>query len=180
MPKVVYPVVSQDADVQARYVAARQRGEAHGMAEVIAFRQAPGLHTDTQFVRDVRTPFGLSDTPANRVIAAKLRKAGADQSGVYMGALAKRTGDPHAVVRGRDDIKKVCGKRGWSCEGTVNVSANRDNFDPGKPVGVAPDLIERRLRQEASKDPSIVSTKKKANEARKRIRERIKPHWVKD
>lgn len=183
MPKVTYPRVSADPGVQAHYERCRANGCSPALAEMLAFRQPPGAKDDTTFVRGVSTPYGLPDNPVGRKLAAKLRKAGADPSGLYLSGLAKSTGgvvDPEAVVRSRDDIKRVCRKRGWGCEGTVNVSLNRDNLDPGKPIGLAPDILDRKVREAAAKDPSCVATPKKAAETRQKLYDKHKPHWVKD
>lgn len=156
------------------------KGVAPKLAEMLSSGVAPAAKDDTQFARGNRTPYGLPDNPASRKVAAMLRARGADPSGVYLTALANRTADPKAVVHGRDDIKKVCKERGWGCEGTVKVSQIKENLDPGPGVGVAPDLIEKRLKKEAELDPGCVSTPKKAQETRRKIRDRIKPHWVRD
>lgn len=179
MAKAKYPVVSDDPSVQAFYERLRRKGEGHGMAEILALRKPPGDRTDTQFIRGVRTPYGLPDTPVGRYMAAKLKAGGANPNGVYLGGLASRPGDPRAVVEGRDDIKRVCKARNWSCEGTVNVSMNRDNVDPGAPVGVADDLVERHVETAALHNPECVATPKKRAETKQRIKEKITPHWAK-
>lgn len=178
-----YPKVSGDPDQQAAYERMRRRGESHSLAEMLALRKVPGCKTEDTFRKgfsDFNSQFMKNPALGER-LARKLREAGGSPSGKrYMGGLARFPGDPEAWVGGRDDIRKVCEKRGWECEGAVNVKMNRDNLDPGPDVAVAPDILAREVSKEAAADPGCVSTKKRKQETVRKVRDRIKPHWSKD
>ncbi len=121
-----WPFVSRHPVVQAAYEESREAGESHNIALMCACRQGPGLSTDTTFTRGFASqPF---DGPVNPFVhkryAAMARKAGVSISGKrYMSGLARYPGDPKAWVSDRSDIKKLCERRGWGCEGAVKVKA---------------------------------------------------------
>ena len=176
MPKVKYERISDDPEVQKFYERLVAKGESPRLAEVLATRKCGGLVTDDTFMKGRRTGNQFADNPAmGNWLAKKLRAAGGSPTGkVYLSALAKRPGDPEAWVSSRGDVERLVRKRGWSCEGSVNVKACRDNFDPGPGIEVANDIVEDRLKRAARIDPSIVSTKKKRENARAEIREKLK------
>jgi hypothetical protein len=182
MPKPKLETISADPEVQKFYEQMRKRGESHALAEMLALRKVPACRTDDLAFKGQKNGQQFAGKEAlGNALAKKLRKAGGSPAGKqYIGGLARFPGDPEAWVSSRGDIRRVVEKRGWSCEGLVNVSANRDNFDPGPGVGIADDIVEDRLRKAAAQDPSLVATKKKRAKAKAEIREKIKPHWVKD
>ena len=92
-----------------------------------AARQGPKLETDTTFTRGYAThPFGkrgLNEWTAKRYLA-KAKKAGVSITGKrYLSSLARYPGDPEAWVSDRSDIKGLCKRRGWGCDGKVKVKA---------------------------------------------------------
>jgi hypothetical protein len=61
----------------------------------------------------------------------------------YCSQLAKRSGDPAAFLKmgsARDQIKKVCKRRGWQCDGAVKVKKGMDRSEP--PIPLADDLVQ--------------------------------------
>lgn len=124
--KSKWPIVSGNAAIQASYEESREAGESDSIARMCAFRQGPGLSTDTTFTRGfVTDPFGGPvNTFTHKRYAAMARKAGVSISGKrYMSGLARYPGDPKAWISDRSDIKRLCERRGWGCEGAVNVKA---------------------------------------------------------
>jgi hypothetical protein len=167
--------ISDDPEVQGRYEEMLAAGESASIAELLATRKTPGCRTDTAFLLGRHEGFGLKNPHQIKVLKAR----GADPNGVYIGGLARFPLDPQAVVSGRSAIRNICKKQGWSCEGEVNVSKSTDNLDPGPGIGLADDIVERKLKEEAAKDPSLVSTPKKRERAKQDIREKHTPHWAK-
>lgn len=132
-----WPTVSDDPKVQDFYEMCREKGESHNMAKICAFRQSPGLRTDTTFLADRGDPFDGDDARAKRCVAAA-RAGGVNPTGkTYIGGLAKYPGDPEAWIDGKGDVRRVCAKRGWGCEGSVTVES---------PVNETPDLFEEPYR----------------------------------
>ena len=162
-----YPTVSRDAAVQAAYLRLRKAGESPAMAEILATRASPGLRTDAQFLHGRHDAFGTDDAG----LASRLRARGADPNGVYHSSLARYVGDPEAVVSGRDGIRKVCEKRGWSCEGTVNVRGRVEHTPLDG--GVAEDIVARETAREIAADPGKGATKKRKAATKAAVRERL-------
>ena len=136
------------------------------MADMLASRCPPGTnntdraflegwgHTD-QFEGD-RSGYG----ERVRAVAAA---AGVSTTGKrYLPSLAKYQGDPEAWVSDLGDVRRVCAKNGWGCpEAGVR---QRENDQPGlddKPYEVAPDIVQREMRQEVAADPDLKHSKKK-------------------
>lgn len=142
-------------------------GVSHNMAEILSLGCAPGLKTDTQFLTGRNRDFGTDDP----VIVQRLRAAGADRNGVYHPALADYPGDPKAVFSSRDEIRKVCQKNGWACEGTVNV---KGDFRPVQSIDVADHIVERETAKEIAKDPSKGETAKKRQATKEAVKARLK------
>ncbi len=64
-------------------------------------------------------------------------KAGVSTTGkTYLGGLAEYPGDPEAWVDSRGDVKRVCEKRGWGCEGAVTTKLDQVEpvFTPATPA----------------------------------------------
>jgi len=121
-----WPIVSSDPVIQAFYESCRESGESHSIAEMCAFRQAPSLETDTTFTRGFGTdPFGGPvNSFTHRRYMQMAKAAGVSTQGKrYMSGLARYPGDPKAWVGSKGDVRRVCEKRGWGCEGAVNVKA---------------------------------------------------------
>jgi hypothetical protein len=89
-------------------------------------------------------------------------------SDVYEPGLARFQGDPEAFVPrtgGRGYIKNLCRKRGWGCNGAVNVEASAPHVDPHDTgTKLAEDLVQAHIREEIKKDPSLKGKKKELRE----------------
>lgn len=118
-----YPTISADPRVQAHYERCREEGTPHGLAEMFALGQPPGVETESTFLA------GMYDQQAKefnnkpdvaKVLADDLRAAGGSTAGkVYLGGLAEYPGDPRAWVSGKDDIKQLAKERNYQIDGMV-------------------------------------------------------------
>lgn len=175
-----YPVVNQDALIQARYIASRLDGSSHKWADMVAHRQPPGCKTDREFLRGHCCGNQFEKTPhVGNYYRSIADRAGVDITGkVYMGTLAEYPGDPRAWISGRGDAQRLCEERGWGCEGAVNVKM-RERENPPEEVAVADDIVaervEQRLDEMAPQDAMRVDLAEAAHE----VRETLKPHWSK-
>lgn len=125
-----YPVVSDIEEVQAEYLAMRQAGESHAIAEILALRKVPGSNTERELFAG-RTLSGQfkGDEGSLSALVQNCRAAGrtVSDADIYEPSLARYPLDPAAVVPhddGKHYIRKTCESRGWPCEGVVNVKAS--------------------------------------------------------
>lgn len=176
-----YPVVSSNPVIQQRYVEMRRDGQSHNLAEMLAFQKPPRANDDTTWLAGQSSDIGgafLDDAPeiVQRAYTEPAKAAGVNIKGsVYVPGLARHPGDPEAWVKNASEIKSRVEKRGWGCEGVVNVKPDT-SAEPIPDVGIAPDLVERRAHQMIEKNPDL----KMGPELLAEARDAIKPHWVKD
>lgn len=97
-----------------------------------------------------------------------------------MASLARYPGDPEAWVSSRSEVKKICEKRGWNCDGQVKVKHSQDNVDPGAPKSVGEDLVTDYVAEKLVENPERGMTKEKLIETWEETRDEIKPHWSED
>lgn len=152
-----FPQVSSDADVQARYEAMRKRGESHAMAEMCAFRKAPGLNgTDTGFLKGKLLNHGIENNEFGDEMRRKARKAGISIDGkVYNPQMARRglgVRDPRAWISDTTDIRRYCEQTGAGCSGAVNIKGSEP--EPPQQIRLAEDIIQEKMQQYLLKDPS--------------------------
>lgn len=145
-----------------------KHGMAPRLAEMLALGAAPALKTDTQFLHGRHQAFGTDDV----YLVKKLKALGADPNGVYHPYLAEFPGDPKAVCASRDDIKKRCEEKGWSCDGTVKVKGR--DAPPLPAPDIAPDIVERETQRAIEQDPSKGTTKKKRDDTKQAVRQRLR------
>lgn len=95
------------------------------------------------------------------------KKLGFNTKGkVYISGLARFPGDPQAWISDRDDIKRICEKNNYNCEGEFNITA-RNDVPPKPPVDLAPQLVEQGVRDLLQEDPGLKS--KPVEELRERV-----------
>lgn len=105
-----------------------------GLKEIMESRHFPALRTDTEFLAKSQTNYRV------------------------MTQLEDYPGDPKARVTSRDDIRRICEKRGWGCHGTVNVRAREK--PPQEDTGeykIAPDIVDFHAKQFAREHKCPVS-----------------------
>lgn len=120
--------VSDDPQIQAAYEAARRRGETHGIAEIIAFRQPSGTKgTDRAFLAGHHNNNQFENDPVYGDYVRKVaERAGVSIKGkVYKSSLAEYTGDPRAWVSDLSDVRKLCEERGYTCEGAITIKPRK-------------------------------------------------------
>lgn len=167
--------MSESFAVQTHYEDCRDQGTSHNLALMFALGQPPMSNTDREFLE---RRGGCYDQFKGEELAGEYYRrralaAGVNPTGkVYMSGLAAFPGDPQAWVSGRGDVQRVCEERGWGCEGSVKVKLQKVAEPTGG--GVAQDIIDAEavpLAQEAGIP---------VEEAREKVYDLRKPHWVKD
>jgi hypothetical protein len=130
-------------------------------ATMLCLQAPPGIKTNDTFWggrKHFSEVYGVEY--ANRIKASLARKGiNLKANDEYMPDLARYQGDPEAVVpfgAGRSYIKHLCEKRGWACEGAVNVEHRAPDVDPHENcIPMANDLICQQGRKMIQKDPSL-------------------------
>lgn len=136
--------------------------------------KAVNIQTDDTFFAGMGTLLDQcngNEKEVQRIVRAAKRQGytpGAND--FYIPTLAQRPGDPDAFISqsgGRSQIRSVCEARGISCEGMVNVKGRERQ--PKPKVALAERIVNRYLKDEIARDPSIGKNPKKRAEARERI-----------
>jgi hypothetical protein len=124
-----------------RYYACIQDGCTPKLADMLALQKPPAGVSDCTFLAGHCNGSQFDKGPFQRLMGDKLR-AEAEANGqntkgkVYLGSLAKYPGDPAAWVESRDDVKRVCERRGWGCEGSgITIEPKNKGRRPGKKAG---------------------------------------------
>jgi hypothetical protein len=148
-----FPLISPNPNVQAFYEKMCMQGQSHNMAEVLATRSFPGFTTNDTFLKGKKTGDQFDDCPVvGQYYREVAESAGVSTTGkVYLRGLANFPGDPRAWVSDKDDVLRVCKERGWSCEGVVNYTP--PELPPSPDVKLAPDLVEREVRERLEENP---------------------------
>ncbi len=167
-----------DWRTQAHYVAAVLDGMSPLLAEMFAWQKPPMSNTDREFLEG---HCNGSQWEGQEVVgdayAAVAREAGVDPKGkVYLSGLARFPGDPEAWVDGRGDVQRICEKRGWACEGSVNVKHRDVGNAPVEDVDVADDIVEQRILEKVWDNPELAAMDK--GELFHQAKEEIRPHWT--
>lgn len=129
------------------------------LADLLASRSFPGTTgTDRAFWQG--REFGgaqFQDQPLVGRHHLKLaEEAGVNVAGkIYNGTAARFPGDPEAWVSDLGDVKSLCERRGWGCEGALTVAAPRDVEPVLSPYRVADDLVERYVEDALATNPDL-------------------------
>ena len=101
------------------------------------------------------------------------REGGNTNGKKYLSGLARYPGDPEAWVDSRGDVERILTKRGWGCEGSINIKPRESLTPPAPGPEVADDLLDKYTAQIASAQPSphLVDT----DDLREQVKERLKP-----
>lgn len=164
------------------YVKVRRSGTADRMAEMLALQQCARGMTDDIFFSGMGTldqQIGSNQKIERYVKAARAQGFNPTPHHVYFPNLARFAGDREAWVSradGRGYIKKLCEKRGWACEGGINVKHRQPESDPLDPkncVAMAPDVLRSNMRNMIKQDPSLAT--KKPSELRQMVLDKHGP-----
>jgi putative FmdB family regulatory protein len=130
---------------------------------------APHIQTPTTFIQG-DDGFG-TDNRTRKLAYQQAKAAGINPEGKrYSGQLARkglRWRDPEAWIESRDDVRRVCERRGLGCA-AVGVKARQPECDPDdKPYAIAPDIVEREVEAVIEKTGPV------AKQARKKLAEDV-------
>lgn len=152
----MFQKISDNPEVQSRYVALRQSGQSHNMAEMLATRTPTGTRgTDRAFMQGRMHNSGLGDNFIDRRIYERARRAGISTGGkVYMASLGGKLGsaNPEAWVSSRDDVIAVCKKRGF---GYDNVPA--PEAPPRVQCRLAEDIVQETMQERLKENPGLAT-----------------------
>jgi hypothetical protein len=150
-----FPVISDNPVIQNHYLECRSQGTSHALAEMFALAQSPHGISDCTFMRDTANG---KQFEGNEQLGNAYKKAveanGGTWRGKYLSGVARFFGDPEACVDGRGDVQRVLEKRGWGCEGTINVKARETGIEPAPPKDMADDLVTKYATEIALRDPN--------------------------
>jgi len=159
-----YPCIEDpngpNAYIQAAYERMRAQGQSHSMAEMLAYRQAPGAQTDREFQRGqgtLESQYGNDPQYLHEITQTAMRNGyKPNVNDVYVPGIAAFPGDPRAFVTDRGEIKKVAEERGLGISGMVKHKAPQPEYDPLKPPTlpnkgrrpIAPDIAQMIAKQD--------------------------------
>ncbi len=174
-----WPTVSSLEPVQQEYERLRAAGEPHGMAEMIALAKPPGLTGTEQALLEGHcngSQFHGQDA-VGQAYAEDAEAAGISTKGkVYKHSLARFPGDPDAWIANRDDAERVILERGWGSQGNIKATIRTIGEPTGG--GVSEDLVDEHTAAAIEAMPASPADIDYA-EVRNQVREKLKPHWVK-
>ena len=156
--------------IQAAYENLRAHGQSHSMAEMLAYRQAPGAQTDREFMMghpSLEQQIGDDNDRhyINQVTSNYRAATGHDPNPghLYVQTLAQYPGDPRAFVADRGEVKRRAEELNVNVSGMVNHKASEPISDPfatASPMTgrnkIAPDLklMLKESYKKAGKDAS--------------------------
>ena len=105
---ILFPIVSSDLVVQARYENMRLDGQSHNMAEMLATRSFPGVKTDAVVNEGKFSGDRGKVGPHQLWLKQQAEAAGVSTAGKwYCSGLASFPGDPTAWVGDRGDVLRI-------------------------------------------------------------------------
>lgn len=168
------------------YLTSVGRGESPKFAEMCALRSPPGLRgTDAINFRGTQAGNPFPDMPESlrQDYIRQCREQGISFQGkVYKTGLVRpgyggRRMDPEALVDSTGDIKRIIERRGWGCEGMVNVEAVEKDA-PSEVLNdeyhVADDLVDERVSEEVVENHGGRIKKKHLAELREKVKQKLK------
>ena len=165
-------IISDDPKVQEHYEACVAEGTSPALAEMFALAQAPYGKSDATYMSGHcnGSQFEKSAQQGNHYKKVTEQHGGTVKGKRYLSQLARFPGDPQAWVSGRDDIKRVCEKNGWGCEGSVTTPLVEREPTP-KP-DVAEDIVNRVTLEVAQTlpDPHRIDLPYLKEQVREKIR----------
>lgn len=151
----------------ALYIRSRRQGQSHRFAEMVATQRPPRCMTDDVFFAGMR-PWKATMTPhQRRAVMRQAQRHGfvPPADAVYHSSLARYPGDPEAFVTkamGRGYIQNLCERRGWACEGAVNIKGRapeKDMLAPENCVPLADDIVRAKAREMIRENPDVARLK---------------------
>jgi len=170
---------SQWITAVSHYFRMRQNNQTHRFAVMCAKERGPALMTDAVlFEGNARLGDNYHGSYGD-ALKATAKKYGFTDNYQYHPGLARwhpeerSEADPEAFIPpsgGRGYIKQLMEKRGWACDGAVDVEGRgpeRDPFDDAVPL--APELVAQNAARFVKENP---------DEARKMDRQQLREHMI--
>lgn len=146
--------------VATHYEQCIQNGCDPKLAEMLSRRSAPGIKTDATHFAGIMGRQFANNPEMGDALSAELRAMGGSPVGkVYRSSLARYAGDPEAWVDSRSDIKAICERRGWGCEGGVTVKSP-EMVDPTPTIPLDPKVVTDEVELAIERNPEIAPTPK--------------------
>jgi len=140
----------------------RIAGSSHKFAEMVVLQQAPSLQTDTRWLTGHHSANqfagGSAKEECGKYYIDVAQRHGVITSGkVYKSGLARFPGDPEAWVSSRSEVKRLCERRNWDCEGSViHRSVDTGPAPEAKPYRVAEDIVNAELEKITDTNPTAL------------------------
>lgn len=142
---IIFPMVSQDIEIQGRYEDMRLAGESHNMADMLAHRTGPGIRSDSIFNEaKFSSDSGLIGVQ-QKWLRQQAESAGVSTNGKwYCSGLASFPGDPTAWVGDRGDVLRIAREKNMTVHGYVEHQAVKDLSDSANlaDAPIAQDVID--------------------------------------
>lgn len=156
---MIQDILDAPVYVQEFYQLLISRGESPQMAEILALRSPPRTMTDREFYEGRGTlekQFRNDEMTLDFFVSeAKAHGYSPGANDVYCSELARFPGDPEAFVsEGRGQIKRVCEKRGWSCDGAVKVNGRGGQDEPQR-TRLGKDIVQREVQGMRDQNPDL-------------------------
>ena len=147
-----------------------KEGNNPGFAAMLALQQPAGSKgTERAFLEGMHNWAGGMNPENRKLLFESAHNAGVKTQGKkYIGGLGKPT-DQDAWISTMDDVKAVCKKKGFSCEGAVDYKAPEQKF---KKKRMGEDVVGHFMKEEIAKDPEVANTPKKMKELRAKVVEK--------
>lgn len=165
-PKIPPEIVHLGEAGVEHYKKCLANGCTEKFAIMLVLRKPPRANTDREYFagrHNLRQQFAGDRRGFNTVLRqAKKNGFTPPADAVYEPGLARFQGDPEAFVpasEGRGYIRRLMEKRGWGCEGAVNVKPGGSQAKPAKPIDER--LAEQFIAQIEKKDPKFKRASKK-------------------
>jgi hypothetical protein len=150
-------------------------------------RRGPVLNTDATFMqgRIGKDQFETENphfAHVGEMYRRKAEAAGVNTRGrYYLHSLANEPGDPEAWVDSKDDIRRVCEKRNWACDGAVKIGQDLDrDRPPPTPYRPADDLVSDRLHDIFEDNPeSVPKSETEFNDLKEKVIDEMTPDSLK-
>lgn len=158
-----YLTYNLDESQAKHYKTCLKRGCSNSFAIMLALRSPPAAKSDREFGFGFganESQFAADEKTGNQIVAATKKKdPGFSPRGkVYIGTLARETGDPEAWVdrtSARSDVKRIIEQRGWSCSGMVESEGRAGPPEENKKRLVAHDLVAKEAAKLERENPKL-------------------------
>jgi hypothetical protein len=147
--------ISPNPHVQSLYEQSLRNGCSPKLAEMLAFRQAPGTKgTDRSFLegRHNDLGFGKMRNDMQEFYVRRAKEHGVSVEGkVYESGLARFPGDPKAWVSSVGEVQAICREQNLTCTGAVEYQGHEVAPIPDCPL--SEQLIRENMVETLAKEP---------------------------